>query len=183
MFAYCNNNPVNALDAHGKYPVSVMSDYSDDILEYRDWLAQRPQKAKEMKIKKTVRSLFKNFEVSAGIGQGIYAEFDLFEIGVGLGMYGNYGTINYSNGKFYTGQELFVGATSSLLGQEIGFAEHSFRRTGEANYNTNSWSWINSKQESFTLFSVACYPLFFGASISIGYNLNSLLSDLSEIYS
>lgn len=134
------------------------------------------------KMKKTFSSVSRSVEFSSGLGQGIYAEFELFDFGAAIGMYGNYGTVNYSDGMWKTGQEVYVGASiAPVQWFELGFGDYTFLQGGKAT-DSSRWSGINDTQESWTIFSAACYPLFFGGSIEIGFDLNSFLADIDEIW-
>ena len=124
----------------------------------------------------------KNVEFSFGIGQGIYAESTFFEmVGASIGMYGNYGSINYQDGKWFTGQNLHYGITLSALFTEIGAAEDKFRYPGGADEIT-SWWLINDTEESFTIYSSAVYPIFAGYSVRLGFDLNTFIVDFIEIW-
>ena len=177
MFAYCGNNPVNCVDLcghcfhHWKFWEDCEKCKENNATE-RTW----------ENIWDTIQAIGKNIEFSAGIGQGIYGEFEFFETGVGVGMYCNFGTITYSQGEWSTGQELYNGLTFSLTPWlEFGAAEHTYR---DADYNEEytSWKWYNDTQETWTIFSVACYPIFCGGSISVGFDIVTFLEDVDVIW-
>ena len=134
-----------------------------------------------VKAKKIMESVVKNIEFSAGIGQGIYAEFELLETSASVGMYGNYATINYQDGEWYTGQELHTGASlSATQFIEIGFAEDLFMQKGKT-VSKSSWYLFNNTQESFTIISAGFYPLFIGGSIRIGFDVITFINDYDTI--
>ena len=177
MFTYCLNNPANGCDHCGT------CFHHWRIWEDCDNCKEENKTEKFVSnVVNTVESAVKNLEFSAGIGQGMYAEFELFDVGIGLGMYGNYGTINYSQGEWSTGQELYSGATASVTPWlEVGAAEH---RSYDDMFNEeySCWTGINDTQETWTIFSAAFYPLFAGGSIYIGFNLNNFLDELDNIW-
>ena len=121
---------------------------------------------------------FSHIEFSAGLGMGYYLEGDVFDIGAGVGMYGNIASIHYQDGKWYTGQELYVGATAGIV-HEFGFSDYYFMQNGQQ-VNHESWQVINSDQTNITIFSVAGY-LIAGGSLSIEYDLASFYDDLADI--
>ena len=45
-----------------------------------------------------------------------------------------------------------------------------------------SWFGLNSTQESWTIFSFACYPLFAGCSFYIGFDTITFFRDIDEIW-
>ena len=130
----------------------------------------------------TVKSVVRNIDISAGIGQGIYTEFKLFEVGIGIGMYGNYGTINYSQGVWSTGQELYFGITATLTPWlEFGAAEHYSRDSRNKEEHT-SWIGYNDTQDTWTICSFAFYPLFAGVSFSVGFDILTFLEEYDVIW-
>ena len=185
MFAYCINNPVILLDANGFRAMMVcnMSIYNDGggLSKNKGTEINKQTHTLLEKASQIADAFLYNLEFSAGIGQGIYGEFEVAElIGCGIGMYGNYGTVNYSQGEWFTGQEIYIGATAGLLFVEAGAAEHATRKTGEE-YSVNSWAGINNTQESYTIFSTAVYPLFVGFSLSIGFDAITFIQQLDKI--
>ena len=127
-------------------------------------------------------SIRKNIEFSAGIGQGFYAEFILFDFGGSVGAYGNYAAVDYSNERWKYGQEVYVGSSIEIMQWlEIGGAGYEFYQNGQI-VTSDSWMGLNSEKESWTLFSLACYPLFFGGSIRLGFDANTFLKETEEVW-
>ena len=189
MFAYCNNNPENYVDYSGNRPYGTMPANSNVIL-YCSFVGgevyMSPESPEELsfgeKLLQAGQLFLDCLDCSLGIGQGIYAEFEVGEaIGVNLGFYGNYGTINYSDGEFSTGQEFYGGATMTLLWAEYGAAEHIVTNSAGESYTESFWG-KNTNQDSLTLFSCAFYPLFVGISIYIGLDTISFCEGLDEIF-
>ena len=191
MFAYCNNNPVNTLDTSGTYPQHLLEDLhvrdSNPIAEYYGASngnnSNKTAKPSAIaKLKRTATSIMNNFEFSVGVGQGLYAEFNILEFGAALGMYGNYAALNYSDGQWMFGQEICETASlSASQAFEVGFGINRFLEKGKV-VESSSWYIINDTQESWTVFRAACYPLFLGGSIRIGFELNTFLNDMKTIW-
>ena len=193
MFAYCNNNPVRNMDASGCFPMATNRFASNFMLcdgsqtggglpIDNNTGAGVDKTSVASKLLSSVNLALQSIEVSAGIGQGAYVEFDVLEtVGVGIGMYGNYVTLNYADGEFYGGQEMYVGISGTLLWYEFGAAEHLFKDSNGQEL-TSAFVGLNTQQDSLTLFTVACYPLCAGFSISIGFDTISFFTGLDNIW-
>ena len=189
MFTYCNNNPGNYSDYSGNRPHAMTSSITNVIL-YCCYEGGTPSKwsesPKEVSFREKMLQAGQLFleclDFSMGVGQGLYVELEACDfIGVNLGFYGNYGTINYSNGEFYTGQEFYSGATATLLWYEFGAAEHMFtNNSGES--SKSSFLGMNTQQDNFNLFSCGFYPLLIGFSVSLGFDTVSFFEGLDKIF-
>ena len=196
MFCYCLNNPITLKDNSGRLPIfsglkslldkaiSVLNSAKNKIVTAWERVKKYSVDKKiGEKVQESIHSVTSNLEFSAGLGQGLYVETSVGDMGVGFGMYGNYNTINYKDGELYTGQEMHVGFSVSLTQIfEIGFGEDSFRRKGELKYTESSWRGFNNTQESWTLYSVAVYPLFAGFSIRIGFDAVNFAEEVDSIW-
>ena len=193
MFAYCGNNPVNYIDSLGlspMYPWEDVPGYLGRLIG--EWISEVIQTDEEetdekgnttfkAKVKKTAKSVGRNVEFSAGFGQGYYAEADVMEFGASIGMYGNYGTINYKDGKWYTGQEVNIGLSlSATQWLEVGFGDYTFLQSGKV-IESSTWAGLNNTKESWTIFSAAAYFIA-GGSIYVGFDLNTFLTDFESIW-
>ena len=76
---------------------------------------------------------------------------------------------------------MYVGISGTLLWYEFGAAEHLFKDSNGQEL-TSAFVGLNTQQDSLTLFSVACYPLFAGFSISIGFDTISFFTGLDNIW-
>lgn len=118
---------------------------------------------------------------SAGIGQGIYFETEVLDlIGIGIGMYGNYGVITYEDGRWETGQELYSGISGTLLKQEFGFAENQYRPSG-GDIEFTSFCGINTEQESLPIWGFGVYVIV-GFSVYVGFDTISFCEDIDKIF-
>lgn len=134
------------------------------------------------KIYQTAGSVINNLEFSIGVGQGFYFEAEIIDIGINAGMYGNYASLHYHDRKWNVGQELFVGVSASAVQWfEVGFGDYSFMQNGQV-VDSNTWWVLNDTQDSWTIFSVACYPLFAGGSISVAFDLNTFIGECDDIW-
>lgn len=177
MFAYCLSSPTNGSD-----PCGACFHHLKFWEDCEKCKANNSTEKFFENVTESAKSFVKNLEFSAGIGQGIYAEFEVFEVGISIGMYGNYGTINYSEGEWYTGQELYSGVTASITPWlEFGAAEH-FSRDNERNETCVRWFGLNDTQETWTIFSIACYPIFAGGSINVGFDVVTFLEEWDAIW-
>ncbi len=182
MLAYCLNNPVICEDETGAMCV-LMELSGGGIPSFSKNEGNENRTSVISKLTSTLESIAYNFEFSAGIGQGIYAELSILDcIGAGIGMYGNYGTISYSDGAWKTGQEVYSGATASITPWlEFGAADYSFMQNG-IRTDGYAWSGYNANQESYTLFSAACYLIYFGISFSISFDTITFTKDVDAIW-
>ena len=186
MFAYCGNNPVSRYDPTGKRycMVHVYDGGGGGAVTTKESNTQseRDEVTVGSKLLSTASLALQSIDFSAGLGQGLYAEFDILDtVGIGVGMYGNYGTINYADGEFYGGQELYIGLTGTMLWYELGAADHWFRDS-QGQEQTRTFIGLNTEQDSLTLFSFACYPLFAGFSVYIGFDTVSFFTGLDDIW-
>ena len=185
MFAYCNNNPVNLSDPKSTIPFydsPIQKAIDDFSLWYRESDENETDDMGKLtlnaRIKRFAMITGKNLEFSAGIGLGLYKDFEVLDFGFDAGMYGNIGSIHYSGGEWCTGQELYVGCTSSMI-QEYGFSDYTFMQGGRI-VEHDAWGAFNSNQTSITLFSVSKY-LIVGGSISLGFNVVSFAKDWNYV--
>lgn len=185
MFAYCNNNPANMSDKRGTIPF-----YDDPLVKAIDdfltWYKGSDENEVDSKgnttmnarVKRLVKIAVDNLEFSAGVGLGLYRDFEVMDLGFDMGMYGNIGSIHYSDGEWYTGQEIYGGLTGSLI-QDYGFSDYTFLQNGQV-VEHDSWNYVNSEQRSVTIFSFARYYIA-GASLYVGFDVVSFLEDLPYV--
>ena len=133
------------------------------------------------KVKKTFLLLLNNIEFSGGIGQGFYVEGNALDvIGVSAGMYGNYATVQWSDGKWSHGQDMNIGLSFSLLQVlEVGFNEYTFMQNGQTVTEEN-WYWINDSKDTWVIASGGFYFIA-GGSFAITFDLNNFLKEIREI--
>ena len=191
MFAYCNNNPILFSDPTGtrlngpSYVIvndggSSCSNLRKPVPTPRSDISPKDDNAWD-KVQNVATSFYNNLDCSAGIGQGLYFEFDLLDvIGAGIGFYGNYLSIHLNNGEISFGQEVYGGATATLI-QEFGICGYEFMQNGET-VEESSWAWINSEQESISIVGASCYLLFAGFSFDIRFNFGGFFKELDEIF-
>lgn len=131
-------------------------------------------------ISKISKAAWDNLDISLGIGQGLSLEQEILGFSAGIGAYGNYGAWSFDHGKYSFGQEVYMGISISVLGQEVGAASRKYRELGQE-YHSESWILINSEQSSLTIVGGAYYFLFFGVSYNIGFDPAGFLIDLDAI--
>ena len=133
------------------------------------------------KVEKTVEALINNIEFSAGICMGLYGGTTVLDsVEVGLGMYITNWSLVYEDGSFMTAQKAYAGATAGIGDLEFGAAESGTKSEGEE-WKTTSWYGINDTIGEITIFDFAVFagP---GVSLSLGFDLESFLWDLSSIW-
>ena len=193
MFAYCSNNPVRRVDSAGCWWGEDAWDWicdkggealdwaGDKLEEAADWIADTAVVVWD-KVERVGASLYNNLDFSIGIGQGLYLEGTVFDyVGVGAGAYVNYGSLQLNDGNWRFGQEIYSGATATVMGMDFGTASYSYREKGNT-IDTNTWSVVDSKKDSVSIFSAKGYLLFLGASVDIGFDFGGFFRDLREIF-
>ena len=187
MFVYCLNNPVALRDSSGTlatdadlYPNQQAGEY------FAKWLLgiedEDDDLSDEEKIGRTYLAILYNFEFSAGLGVGVEKTFTIFDLGGSVGGHYDIICIQYCDGEFECGQNIYFGIVFSA-GQpyEVGAEIDLFIQNGVAEDPTH-WILINNTQESWTLFEYSSYPIFLGGNIRIGFDLNTFLSDMDNIW-
>jgi RHS repeat-associated protein len=165
MFAYCSNNPVRRVDSAGCWWGEDAWDWicdkggealdwaGDKLEEAADWIADTAVVVWD-KVERVGASLYNNLDFSIGIGQGLYLEGTVFDyVGVGAGAYVNYGSLQLNDGNWRFGQEIYSGATATVMGMDFGTASYSYREKGNT-IDTNTWSVVDSKKDSVSIFRV-----------------------------
>ena len=185
MFAYCGNNPVVFVDSSGQFPTSLFFRLGQRIGKWLCKLAVGQDDNEVLslgeKITQTFKSLVYNLELSAGVGMGLYGETEILDaIGLGAGVYATNLTTCYENGEWMFGNEAYVGISATFLWNEIGAAESVFRPEG-GEWEGDHWVLYNDTETSITIFSASAY-LFAGGSVRIGFDLNTFLWDVSNIW-
>ena len=67
------------------------------------------------------------------------------------------------------------------MGMDFGTASYSYREKGNT-IDTNTWSVVDSKKDSVSIFSAKGYLLFLGVSVDIGFDFGGFFRDLREIF-
>ena len=192
---YCLNNPVNLYDKTGKTADSYAG-WGGGLIG--EWLYElitgktHPNKqARELEnqiieqqlstIVPITKILFNNLELSGGVGQGIYYETTILDvIGVQLGMYGNYAELQLKDGKLRFGQSVNSELSVTLFGHNFGIYEQGFRPDmGEYEIESDRGFY---NDDSFTIYSVAVYPLFIGGSFRIGFDIVQFCYDIDHYF-
>lgn len=109
-----------------------------------------------------------------------HGEIDILDIAsLGIGMYGNYFSLQLENGKFSTGQELNQGVSVSLFGHNLGVSEYRFTQNGVATITDENFG--HYTDETWTIISVAIYPTA-GFSARIGFDIVQFCEDWYKIF-
>ena len=182
MFAYCGNNPVRRVDAGGNWWLEDGGNWVCGAAEDAwDWVCEAASDSADGvavvwdKAKAVAQSVYKNLELSVGLGGGLYGEFSVFEaISVGIGGYVNYATVQLKNGTISCHNEMYAGATATYSFLEFGACTQQFKK-GNGPITDEGFVGINSKKESVTLFSAKAYVLYIGFSVEIGFNFSGFL--------
>lgn len=112
------------------------------------------------------------------VGQGLSIEGTIVDaVGFEIGGYGNYGQVQYKNGKWSFGQETYIGGSLSFFWHSVGATSSEYKEKG-ITVEDKSWSGINVPGNSVSLFSAKAYLLFFGVSIDVGFNVIEFCYDL-----
>jgi RHS repeat-associated protein len=182
MFAYCVNNPINAIDYSGSLPLDIRFFNWIAKVAFKIGLSCAINEGKvDDKIEKTAEAVINNIEFSTGIGMGLYGGTTVLDaLGIEMGMYVTNWSLVYEDGSFRTTQEAYAGATASIGHLEFGGAE-SGTKTNQGEWDTTGWFGINPENDVITIFDFAVFagP---GISISLGFDLGSFLWDVSEIW-
>ena len=184
MFAYCNNNPVNLIDCAGNSPDFFYDNPFDPYAqELGKWLYEtfsNEEKESDSWTKKLVRSVFRNVEVSAGIGLGLLYEKTVVEVlGVGGGIYYNPISVQLQDGHISAGQEFSQGASASMFFHNYGYTESGYSRYGERMVLEESKGF--HADDTLTLFSASWYFIG-GGTIRIGFDIVEMTRDLDRIF-
>ena len=195
MFAYCLNNPVNLIDPRGSIPFAD-DPYAETYQRIGEmignWLSEiirtdenerdaNGELTLNAKLKRTGQSFYRNLEVSGGIGLGLYGEKTIFDlIGLSGGLYYNLFNLSLAEGEWTIGTEFQTGANINFFFMNLGYIEGA-----SGPYGTNPQFTVLEEgfygDETWTIYSVACYPLA-GGSFRIGFDIVQFVRDLDEIY-
>ena len=197
MYVYCLNTPANGCDPSGNYYKGTRR-YANGLVDYTDARTGNPlaQASEDSgtpdepddrdiwdKIADFFIAIYHNLDISIGVGQGLYFGCSLFDdaVGIGVGGYGNYGSVILDNGEVCTCQEVCLEFVIEFALMQFGVSDHNFLRRGETIID-DSWVGYNDKMDSTSLFSIKAYALFFGFSIDIGFDFGGFFKELSEVF-
>ena len=179
------------VDPHGNIPFAE-GFFDETFQELGKWIYEiltadpnerdlNGQRTLNAAIKQTAILFWENIEVDIGLGQGFYVEGNIVDlISIGLGMYGNYANIKYSDGEWKFGQDLNIGASITALWIfEFGFNEYTFLQDGVVTDQSN-WYGINDTKDKGVIFSVSAYFIA-GGTVTVSFDLNSFLEELRKV--
>ena len=128
-------------------------------------------------------AVYHNIDLTAGIGQGLYLGFSLFDdaVGLGIGGYGNYGSFILNHGETLTCQEGCIEFVVEFALMEFGASKHMYFKKGETIID-DSWAGYNDKSDRLSVFSLRAYALFLGFSFDLGFNYGGFITELSEVF-
>ena len=191
MFAYCGNNPVNHNDPSGHVFVDAYLDPNQQAgIEWGEWYVNSDENETDKngrltlnaKIKRTYSSIFYNIEISAGVGVGFGHNYEIMDINRSI--MGHYDpiAIQYSDGNWMIGDRFELSATvSATQAFEVGGAVDCFRENGVP-VDPTAWIIYNNTKESWTIFEFSNYDFFLGGNISVGFDVNTFLWDINNIW-
>ena len=136
----------------------------------------------DAKIKRTYSSLLYNFEFSAGIGVGLGQKLEVINIGESLLFHYDFVALQYVDGTWRAGDRLEMAASvSASQAYEFGGGFDCFRQN-QMIVDSTSWMFYNNKKDSWTLVDYSNYHYFLGGNICIAFDLNTFLSDTTNIW-
>ena len=138
----------------------------------------------DARLKRTVNAALYSLEFTGGLGVGLGHGLKAFEFGGGLLCHYDILAVQYCDGEWNAGERIEFSAVISFTqafefgGIFDGFMQYGRRVMEDPTY----WLGFNNKKDSWTLFDFDCYDFFLGGNLSVGFDLNTFLSDLSEIW-
>ena len=191
MFAYCGNNPVNHTDPSGHFFNDFDLDPNQKAgREWAEWYVNTDEDERNKnggltlnaKLKRTYSSVFYNIEFLAGIGVGVGQKLKIIDAGESLLCHYDPIAIQYSDGTWMIGDRLEVSlSVSATQAYELGGGIDCFRKN-RVPVDPSSWILYDDTKETWTLFEFSNYNYFLGGNVSIGFDLNTFLGDLKEIW-
>ena len=134
------------------------------------------------KVKRSINSFVRNLEFSAGLGVGLGQECEILDLGASLSANYDIFAVQYCDDTWNWGQcvamSISVSATQAF---EFGAGLDSFRKNGRE-VKSSGWLLFNNTKESWTIFSYANYALFLGGNVYLGFDLNTFLYEMTEIW-
>ena len=184
MFAYCNNNPVKFVDAKGTMPLHD-NPLLQAIEDFINWYHESDENecdssgtlSLNAKAKRTVQSIERNTVATVGVGLGMYGGLIATDYAsVDVGMHYDLARVELSGGKLDVYQYYYEGIEASLLFATGGESREMRRDIS----GVGSWKIMDSP-DALPVFGVGGYAVG-GATIAIGFDLNSFLSDIDDIW-
>ena len=191
MFAYCNNNPVVYIDPTGKYIDLDLYPNQQAGREFAEWYTNTDESEEDdsgkptldAKIKRTYKSIFYNIEFSGGAGVGFGQEFEIVNLGESVECHYDRIAVQYSDGIWRFGERLELSASvSATQAFEFGIGGMDCFRENGVPIDPTCWALYNDKKTTWTLLSYSNYTCFVGGNIAIGFDLNTFLYDMTEIW-
>ena len=165
MFAYCSNNPVIYADSTGhaldpRFSTTTICDGS----------TLRGMSIFEM--------LVRSMTFYGGVGMGLEAQATVFDIGISLGMHGDFGAVSIRDADITMGQHLQVGATASIPGITVGYLDISEREMGKELVDREVRG-VDQTETSITFFSFSVYVIA-GFTVEFGFDFGKFFGYLEK---
>lgn len=177
MFVYCLNAPVCYSDPAGQYAGNSIRAVA---VEEGYGVCEKGNIRKKTieKIKKSTQAFVDNFVFSAGIGLGLFGGVIATKyLNVDAGIHWDLWRISYQNGQFEIYEYVKQGLDASFLFFIFGDIEEMRHPILSGPEN---WEKTQSP-ECVAQIGVSVY-FFAGGTITLGYDLNSFLYDICEIW-
>ena len=181
MFAYCNNNPISCSDSQGARPVSILERFGNKSIAVPNQVRIDKPKKKTIntKLQQTCKLVIDCVEVSAGIGMGLYAEGEVLDVGLGLGIYYNPLNLLIEDGRFQLNQEANMRASASAVLHNLGYS-----MSKNWSYDTVEPDVVNSgfyPDDSLSILEGSAYFIA-GGSFRIGFDIIQFCENVNSIY-
>ena len=178
---------MNFVDYTGRAPSWNYKDPLDQaIADFVEWYLNSDEEERDdegnltlnAKLKQTVQAVNHNIAFSAGLGLGFYGGIIATEyLSLDAGLHYDVLRVQYYNGNFDAFEYGYQGIEASFLFFSLGDSEE--RRRAISN-PPNQWQVIESP-EVLPVFGVSAY-FFGGGSLAVGFDLNSFLYDINQIW-